>query len=170
MQPVALPARSHGGYVEAPDLRELFGQAASSTWIVTARGPVGFTAISVSSASATPPIVTFNISKGAASLATLRESRQANLQLLSEGQQDLAIRFAGDRDLRFAEPSLWCPGPHGCPNILGVAGRLFVDIQEFVDAGDSVVIVARVTAAENDPTRRPLVHHDRRYKRIVDSS
>jgi len=171
VQPVALHVRSDKGTSTAPDLRELFGQAASSTWIVTGRGPdgpVGFTAISVASASLNPPMVTFNVGMAAASLVTLRETRKANLQLLSEGQDGLALRFSGERNHRFNDPSVWRDGAHGCPDILGVVGRLFVDIHEFVEAGDSVVIVAQVIAAESDPTRRPLIHHARRYTRIVD--
>lgn len=171
MQPVAPPALNSQGTAAAPDLREVFGQAASSTWVVTGRGPhgpIGFTAISVASASLNPPMVTFNVSQAAASLAALRETRKANLQLLSEGQGEVAVRFSGERDLRFNDPSVWRDGPHGCPDILGVVGRLSVDIQEVIDAGDSVVIVAQVTASESDPTRRPLIHHDRRYTRIVD--
>ncbi len=170
VQPVAPPALSREGPATAPDLRELFGQAASSTWVVTGRGPhgpIGFTVISVASASLNPPMVTFNVSQAAASLATLRETRKANLQLLSEGQDEVAIRFSGERHRRFDDPSVWRDGPHGCPDILGVVGRLLVDIHELVDAGDSVVIVAEVTASESDPTRRPLMHHNRRYTRIA---
>lgn len=171
MQPAAPTAFSNDVNGTAPDLRELFGQAASSTWVVTGRGadgPVGFTAISVASASLNPPMVTFNVSQGAASLATLRETRTANLQLLSEGQDEVAIRFSGERDLRFNDPSVWRDGPHGGPDILGVVGRLSVEIHELVDAGDSVIVVAQVIASESDPTRRPLIHHARRYTRIVD--
>ena len=171
MQPVAPAAASHAGHGAALDLRELFGQAASSTWVVTGygtEGPVGFTAISVTSASLHPPMVTFNVSQAAASLVTLRETRKANLQLLSEGQDDVAIRFSGERDLRFSDPTVWRDRPHGGPDILGVVGRLSVDIHEFVAAGDSVVVVAQVIASESDPTRRPLLHHARRYTRILD--
>lgn len=170
MQPAASNAISTEYAAAAPDLRELFSQAASSTWVVTghgADGPVGFTAISVASASLNPPMVTFNVSQTAASLVTLRQTRKANLHLLSEHQADVAARFSGARHLRFAAGETWRESSNGCPDILGVVGRLSVDIRDIIEAGDSVVILAEVTATVSDPAQRPLIHHHRRYTRIA---
>lgn len=171
MQPAAPPTPISDSAEAAPDLREVFGQAASSTWVVTARGaqgPIGFTAISVASASLNPPMITFNVSKAAASLATLQETRKANVQLLSEAQAGVASRFSGERSLRFDDPSVWRERPHGCPDIVGVVGRLLVDIHTLVDAGDSVVVVAQVIASQSDPSLRPLMHHRRDYTHLAE--
>lgn len=165
-QPLTRPTLSP----EVPhlDLRAAFGQAASSTWVITGsgeRGPVGFTAISVISVSLTPPLVSFNISKNSSSLVTIAQSGRAALHLLGEGQEDLAQRFARDRAKRFVDDGAWGYDDHGLPRVGGVATRLITRIQDLVDAGDSFVAIARVEHASTSPGR-PLLHHAGAYAPI----
>lgn len=166
-QPLTRPARPP----EVPhlDLRGAFGQAASSTWVVTGsgeRGPVGFTAISVISVSLTPPLVSFNISKTSSSLFTIATSGRAALHLLDEGQEPIAQRFARDRSKRFVDDGLWGYDDHGLPSVRGVRTRLITRIQDLVDAGDSFVAIARVEHATTSPGR-PLLHHAGAYAPVT---
>ncbi len=143
------------------DLRAAFRSATSSVWVVTGSspdGPVGFTAISITSVSIDPPMVSFNIAKASSSLATIRRSRRAALHLLSDEQGSLARRFARDRSLRFVDDGVWSAEDGGLPRLHDVATRLVADVLDLVDAGDSFVAVARVTSAETSD-RRPLTHH-----------
>lgn len=147
------------------DLRAAFGRAASSAWVVTGsgeRGPVGFTAISVVSVSLAPPLVSFNISKSSSSLVTIAHSGRAALHLLGEDQLPLAERFARDRAKRFVDDDVWHFDDHGLPAIRGVASRVVTRIHDLVDAGDSLVAIARVEHATTS-TRRPLLHHAGSY-------
>lgn len=141
LQPVAL---------EPPDLRAAFRQAAASTWVVTGHspaGPVGFTAISITSVSVDPPLVTFNIGRTSSSLPVLTASRRAALHLLSGEQAALATRFARDRSLRFVEDGTWAMAEDGLPEIHGVVTRLVTRIVDLVDVGDNHLAIARVEAA-----------------------
>lgn len=158
---MSAPPLSHPPTALGTDLRAAFGQAASSTWVVTGsgeRGPVGFTAISVVSVSLTPPLVTFNISKSSSSLVTLAHSGRAALHLLAGDQRAVADRFARDRATRFVDDGAWHVDDHGLPAVHGVATRLITRIQDLVDAGDSFVALARVEHATTSP-QQPLLHH-----------
>lgn len=144
-----------------PDLRAAFRTAASSTWVVTGHSltePVGFTAISVASASMDPPLVTFNIGRSSSSLPALTANRRAALHLLAGDQHSLATRFARDRHLRFVEDCTWSIAEDGLPRLHDVVTRLVTNIVEFVDVGDNYLAIARVESAVTTD-RTPLVHH-----------
>lgn len=146
-----------------PDLRGVFRNAASSTWVVTGdapTGPVGFTAISVVSVSVDPPLVSFNVSRTSSSLVALASTGRAALHLLADDQSDIAQRFAGDRAARFADDGAWSWGADSLPEIHGVAARLEVRVNDLHEAGDSFIAVARVTrTAIAIDARLPLIHH-----------
>lgn len=159
-------------HVAPAELRSAFRRVASSTWVVTgARAPgldpVGFTAISVTSVSLEPPLVSFNIGKDSSSLVTLARTRRAALHLLTEQQPHLAVRFAADRARRFVEDGTWA-WSGGLPDIVGAGLRLFTTIVDLVEAGDSYLALARVETATastgTTPTgTTPLVHHQGRF-------
>lgn len=133
------------------DLRGAFRCALASTWVVTGSsesGPVGFTAISVSSVSVEPPLVSFNIAKNSSSLVTIARTRRAALHLLASGQEDLARRFAGDRAARFVDDGAWSRADDGLPRLHGVVTRLRTRIEDLVDAGDSFIAIAAVEQAD----------------------
>lgn len=145
----------------APDLRDAFRAAAASTWVVTGgspAGPVGFTAISITSVSVDPPLVSFNISKTSSSLATISRARRAALHLLADEQAVVARRFAADRSRRFVDDGAWSFDEHGLPRIHDVAARLVTEIVDLVDVGDNYIAIGRVDSSDTID-RRPLVHH-----------
>ncbi|HHU10721.1 MAG TPA: flavin reductase family protein [Intrasporangiaceae bacterium] len=151
------------------DLRTFFRGAAASTWVVTGtgpNGPVGFTAISITSVSLDPPLVSFNISKESNSLGPIARSRRAALHLLNGEQRALAERFARDRTLRFIDDGVWSLDPHGLPVLHDVAARMVVDIVNLVDAGDSFIAVAAVRGAHAG-TPAPLIHHAGDYHPVT---
>jgi len=149
----------------AVDLRRAFRPLAASTWVVTsahAGVPVGFTAVSVMTASVHPPMLTFTIGRRSSSLDTLRRSRRFAVHLLARDQEGTAHRFAGDASLRFADPATWSWGADGLPVLVGAAARAAGDVASFVEAGDSLLVLGAVeSAAAAGPA--PLVHLDRAY-------
>lgn len=148
--------------LHSPDLRGAFRAAAASTWVVTGStpdGPVGFTAISITSVSVDPAMVSFNLAKTSGSLVTISRTRRAALHLLSDEQHYLARRFAGERRSRFVDDGTWSVDEEGLPRVHDVAARLVVEVVDLVDAGDSYIAVGAVGLAETTD-RSPLVHHD----------
>lgn len=161
------PVPTVAGYAQI-DLRHTFGQVAASTWVVTASGttgPVGFTAVSVASVSLDPPLLSFNVDKASVSLVTIAQSSAAALHLLAEDQADVARRFAGPRDSRFADDGTWHHDDHGLPLVHGASARLVTRVHDLVDAGDSFVVIARVVHTTSTG-RAPLVHHGRDYRTL----
>lgn len=151
-----------------PDLRAAFRNAVSSTWVICAADgprPVGFTAISVVSVSVEPPLVSFNLSRTSSSRPTIERTGRISLHLLADHQDHLARRFAGDRRARFASSDHWHWHPDGLPGLRDVAVRLTAEVAGSFDAGDSLVITARVTDQQRGQGN-PLLHHAGTYRAL----
>jgi flavin reductase (DIM6/NTAB) family NADH-FMN oxidoreductase RutF len=77
--------------------RSVFRRHAAGVAVITAAGgaqPVGFTATSLSSVAAEPPLLSFGISTGSSSWPTLAHAPFVGVHLLGEHQEDLAATFA----------------------------------------------------------------------------
>lgn len=156
----------------AVDLRRAFRSDASSVWVVTtahAGRPVGFTAVSVTSVSLVPPLLSFNVSRSSSSLHALVQSGRYAVHLLAADQADLARRFAADAALRFGPTTAWRWGDDDLPHLDGVVTRVAGAVLRFVEAGDSLLALGEVhvVAGADSPGIEPLVHHSRTYTRPV---
>ena len=136
--------------------------------VATPQGPAGFTATSLASASADPPMLSFNVSRSSSVWPQVEAARHVAVHLLTEEQEDLAVRFAARGADRFAPPTVWAPGPFGVPVLGGVSAWLVGEVEGVLPAGGNAVVVARVLHVEtpSEPSP-PLVHHDGRYRRLV---
>lgn len=123
-----------------------------------AEGPVGFTASSPSSLSSQPALISFNVGISSSSLAAVLEARTAVVHLLGDGDEHLALRFAGPAHLRFADTAVWTRAETGEPLLHGGRARLRVALDRLVPAGDHVLVIARLLDAwfDEDPTD-PLI-------------
>jgi 3-hydroxy-9,10-secoandrosta-1,3,5(10)-triene-9,17-dione monooxygenase reductase component len=83
---------------ETLQLREALGQFPTGVAIVTAVSgngkPVGMTINSFTSISLSPPLVAWSIDRSAGSYLTFAQTDRFAITLLSETQDDLALRFA----------------------------------------------------------------------------
>ncbi|SDQ64221.1 flavin reductase family protein [Quadrisphaera sp. DSM 44207] len=151
------------------DLPAVFRTVASSTWVVTTTAPdgtpVGFTAISIASVSLDPPLISFNVSRTSSSLPALTASRRCAVHLLAHDQELLARRFAGPAAHRFDDEGAWGWDEAGVPQLQGAAARLSGAVTAFVEAGDSLLVLAAVEDTRVTG-RAPLVHHARAYHRL----
>ncbi|MER7969071.1 MULTISPECIES: flavin reductase family protein [unclassified Streptomyces] len=146
-----------------PDLlRSVFRRHAAGVAVITARGPagpVGFTATSLSSVSAEPPLLSFGISTGASSWPAVAETDHIGVHLLGEHQRDLAATFARSGADRFGAPTRWSEGPEGVPVLADVRAWLVCRIVGRVPAGDHRIVVAQVLAGDPTGPGRPLLYH-----------
>lgn len=117
-----------------------------------AEGPVGFTASSPSSLSSEPALLSFNVGISSSSLAAVLDARTAVIHLLGEGDEHLALRFAGPAHLRFADTAVWTRAETGEPLLHGGRARLRVALDRLVPAGDHVLVIARLLDAWFDET------------------
>ncbi|MEU3047504.1 flavin reductase family protein [Streptomyces sp. NPDC006984] len=168
------PQRSATG-VPAPGgpdlLRSVFRRHAAGVAVITARGerPAGFTATSVTSVSAEPPMISFGVGTGSSSWPVLAEAGHVGVHLLAEGQEELAATFARSGADRFAPPTRWRRGPQGVPLLEGAMGFLVCRITARVPAGDHRVVLAEVLAGDvGHSGLRPLVYHQGRFTALRD--
>ncbi|MFF3487885.1 flavin reductase family protein [Streptomyces sp. NPDC002701] len=152
----------------SPDLlRSVFRQHAAGVAVITARGddgPVGFTATSLASVSAEPPMISFGVGTGASCWPVISRTEHVGVHVLAERQHELAATFARSGADRFAEPTRWREGPEGIPVLDGVLAWLVCRIVTRVPAGDHRVVLAEVVLG--DPAGGggpPLLYHQGQF-------
>ncbi|MFE4537372.1 flavin reductase family protein [Streptomyces scopuliridis] len=155
----------------SPDLlRSVFRQHAAGVAVITAQGegPVGFTATSLNSASAEPPLVSFGVGTSSSSWPVLAEAAHVGVHILGEHQKDLAATFARSGADRFAPPTSWRPGPEGVPVLDGVLAWLVCRVIARVPAGDHRLVIAQAVVGDPAGGGRPLLYHQGRFNALRD--
>ncbi|WP_121750474.1 flavin reductase family protein [Streptomyces sp. E2N166] len=152
-------------------LRSAFRRHAAGVAVITARGdagPVGFTATSLTSVSAEPPLLSFGIGTGSSSWPAVSEAEYVGVHLLGDHQEDLAATFARSGADRFAAPTAWCEGPEGVPVLDGVLCWLVCRVAGRVPAGDHRIVLAEVLLGDPTGAGSPLLYHQGRYNGLRD--
>ncbi|MEU6537370.1 flavin reductase family protein [Streptomyces sp. NPDC047000] len=151
----------------SPDLlRSVFRRHAAGVAVITARGadgPVGFTATSLSSVCAEPPMLSFAMGTGASSWAAIESSGLVGVHILGEHQEDLAVTFARSGADRFGAATAWYEGPEGVPVLEDVLAWTVCRVVTRVPAGDHRIVLAEVLAGDTGGTGRPLLYHQGRF-------
>lgn len=154
-----------------PDLaafRQAFRRHAAGVAIVTAQrpdgSPVGFTATSLASLSAVPPLATFNMALSASSWPAIAETDRVVIHMLGVRNRAVAERLSGPGALRF-EGDHWHRGPHGLPVIDDVTAWMVCRIVDRFPVHNSAVVVVQVEEGELGAEDAPLLYHERRYHR-----
>ncbi|EFF89729.1 MULTISPECIES: flavin reductase family protein [Streptomyces] len=156
----------------SPDLlRSVFRRHAAGVAVITARGeagPVGFTATSLTSVSAEPPMISFGIGTGASSWPAISGTEHIGVHILGEHQEDLAATFARSGADRFGAPTSWRDGPENVPVLDGVLAWLVCRVAARVPAGDHRIVLAEVLLGDPTGTGRPLLYHQGRFSGLRD--
>ncbi|MFD9459872.1 flavin reductase family protein [Streptomyces sp. NPDC060027] len=156
----------------SPDLlRSVFRRHAAGVAVITAsdaRGPVGFTATSLTSVSAEPPVVSFGIGTGASSWPAISEAGHVGVHVLGEHQRELAATFARSGADRFGAPTRWSNGPEGVPVLDDVLAWLVCRVVARVPAGDHRIVLAEVVQGDPTGAGSPLLYHQGRFSGLRD--
>ncbi|MQY00459.1 flavin reductase, partial [Sinorhizobium medicae] len=133
-------------------LREAVGAFPTAVTVITASDPadrpVGFTANSFTSVSLDPPLLLVCVAKTARDYPAMTAAEHFAVNILSEAQKDVSIKFARPLEDRFAAVD-WARGPNGCPIFAQVAAWFECSMHDVIEAGDHVMMVGRVTAFES---------------------
>ncbi|MFD3306837.1 flavin reductase family protein [Streptomyces sp. NPDC058694] len=152
----------------SPDLlRSVFRRHAAGVAVITAQGgegPVGFTATSLTSVSAEPPLVSFGVGTGASSWPAIAEQDHVGVHILGEHQRELAATFARSGADRFGAPTAWREGPEGVPVLDDVLAWLVCRVVTRVPAGDHRIVLAEVVLGDPAGAGRPLLYHQGDFK------
>ncbi|HIT75017.1 MAG TPA: flavin reductase family protein [Candidatus Avipropionibacterium avicola] len=163
------PVTSTTSGIDAEQFRAIFRAHPAGVAVVTLHDghrPVGFTATSVISVSAEPPLVAFSVSTGSSSWPALSASRQVVINFLADDQASLSARFAASGVDRFADGG-WRPLPSGVPVLDGCSGWIEAAIHSRLPAADSRIVLVEAMAAWGTG-RQPLVYRDRSYHKLIE--
>ncbi|WP_225833363.1 flavin reductase family protein [Streptomyces sp. NK08204] len=156
----------------SPDLlRSAFRRHAAGVAVITARGdsgPVGFTATSLASVSAEPPLVSFGVGTSASSWPVIAEAEHVGVHILGEHQGELAATFARSGADRFGAPTAWHEGPEGVPVLDDVPVWLVCRVVGRIPAGDHRIVLAELVLGDPTGVGRPLLYHQGRFNGLRD--
>lgn len=124
--------------------------------------PVGFTATSLASLAASPPLATFNMARVSSAWPAITVGNRVAIHMLGPRTRHHAERMAGDRDLRFAGEH-WHPGPHGVPVLDDVTAWMLGTIVEVHPVHGNAVVVVQIEDGGLGPEDDALLYHERTY-------
>lgn len=149
--------------------REVVGHFATGLAVVTSSGPggpAGLTTNALTSLSLDPVLLLVCFDNGSRTLGAVRASGHFAVNLLREGQEDLARVFASKRPgaekFRATAHTL----AHGAPLLEGALAWLACELRELVPGGDHTIAIGAVTALGADPEGRPLLYHRGAFARL----
>lgn len=148
--------------------KQVFRRHAAGVAVVTLRDgdvPVGFTATSVISVSAAPPLLAFSIASTSSSWPALSRATTLAISFLTADHVDVSTRFATSGVDRFAGGG-WTSLPTGEPVIDGAHAWVRGRVVQRTPVGDSFLVSVRALA-HGVGDGEPLVYRDRVYHRLA---
>jgi flavin reductase (DIM6/NTAB) family NADH-FMN oxidoreductase RutF len=147
-------------------LRAVFRRHASGVSVITLTDesgkPAGFTATSMTSLGANPPLATFNISTGSSTWSALNSAKYVAIHTLGEKNLDLAQRMAADHTLRFSKED-WSSGPMGLPVFNDATAVLICEIRQIIPIENNAVVVLDVLEGLLGEENPALLYYQRHY-------
>lgn len=155
--------------VDPDAFRRAISAFASGVTVITtvAEGRrVGMTASAVSSLSLDPVLLLVCVNTRLATHHAIERSRRFVVNVLGEGQQDIALRFARPGEDKFA--GLTLRGDQQLPVLAEAIAYFVCDLHERFPGGDHSIFTGRVRACEVDNWRRPLVYFQSSFGSLRD--
>ncbi|WP_316524180.1 flavin reductase family protein [Kitasatospora brasiliensis] len=143
------------------EFRDTMSQLAAHVTVVTLQDavgrPYGFTASSVVSASLDPPLLLLGVSRGSSCIEAISEASEFTVNLLGEGDREVARRFATSGIDRFAHGDC-APWPgHGAPYLPAAMLSARCVKREVIQVGDHDLLVAGLLEVRTGAPTRPLI-------------
>jgi flavin reductase (DIM6/NTAB) family NADH-FMN oxidoreductase RutF len=156
--------------VDPETFKKTLGCWVSGVTIVTSQfgdQRLGMTVSAFSSVSLSPPLVLVCADKASSTHSLIQKSRAFTVNVLSTDQSALSNLFADKKREAIRFDGLDCAtGATGCPRLPGALSALDCHVRDEIDAGDHVVYIALVEAAEFESERAPLVYYRGAYKSL----
>lgn len=159
--------------IDVDQFKQTVGRFATGVAVVTgstAAGPVGITCQSFASLSLDPPLVLFCPGTGSYAWSQIRDAGNFCVNLLSDDQRDLCMRFASKIDDRF-DGVPWTPSDTGAPILDGALSWIDCRIADVHPGGDHVIVVGEVIAVgppDSPVSDDPLIYYRGAFGRFVE--
>ncbi|MEQ1734794.1 MAG: flavin reductase family protein [Rhodoglobus sp.] len=152
--------------------REAFLQAfrrhAAGVAAITSRAPdgrpVGFTATSLASLAAAPPLATFNMAMVSSAWPAMTVGNYVAIHMLGTRTRLHADRMAADHALRF-DGEHWHAGPNDLPILEGVTAVMVGRIVSVHPVNENAVVVVEIEGGDQSEDDEALLYYRRRYHR-----
>jgi len=162
----ASPSPATGPGLEA--FKSAFRRHAAGVAAVTSVAPdgrpVGFTATSLASLAAVPPMATFNMAQVSSAWPAMTIGNHLIIHMLGPRSRHLAERLAADNSVRF-DGDHWTAGPQSVPLLTGVTAWMLGRIIEVVPVHNNAVIIVEIEDGGLGPEDDALLYHERTYLR-----
>jgi flavin reductase (DIM6/NTAB) family NADH-FMN oxidoreductase RutF len=154
-----------------PDLfRKSCGRFATGIAVATVSGtdgkPYGLTVNSFTSVSCCPPLVLICVDYRCNILPQFRSSSHYGVNVLTENQRALSVRFAR-RDLDRFDGIDWRLGQLGVPVLTGCLAVMECSVSQVVEAGDHAIFIGEVEHTEFRDGK-PLLYYASAYRHVAD--
>ncbi len=152
-------------------LRASFRRHASGVSIITlldaSEAPIGFTATSMTSLGANPPLASFNVSQGSSTYSSLEVGKYVAIHTLGASTVELAQRMAADHTQRFI-PADWHEGPYGVPVFPAATSILIAKIRDIHSIENNAVVIVDVVEGLAGTDDEALLYYQRSYMKPGD--
>ena len=146
--------------------KQAFRRHAAGVAIVTARAPdgkpVGFTATSLASLAANPPMATFNMARVSSAWPAMTVGNRVAIHMLGPRSQHQAERMSADNAARF-DGDHWHEGAHEVPILDGVTAWMIGHVIDVLPVHNNAVVVVQIDSGELGDEDDALLYHERRY-------
>ena len=148
-------------------LRDTYGNFATGVTVITAQdasGEVsGATVNSFTSVSLDPPLLLVCFIRASRTLKTLHRARRFAVQILAQGQDDIAWHFAG-RPKETDPPEISAVTPRGVPCLNDALCVIDCDVSQVLPGGDHRIVLGEVKGfGMSESHTEPLVFHRGRF-------
>ncbi|QNO38677.1 flavin reductase family protein [Protaetiibacter sp. SSC-01] len=145
-----------------------FRRLAAGVSAITARTPdgrpVGFTATSLASLAAVPPLATFNMARVASTWPAIEQTDHVIVHILGARNRAVGAKLAGDHDRRF-DGDHWEPGPLSLPLLRDVPAWMLGRIVGRYPVHDNAVVVVQIEDGGLGEPDDALLYHEREFLR-----
>jgi flavin reductase (DIM6/NTAB) family NADH-FMN oxidoreductase RutF len=151
--------------------RALRALAGGVSVITAGRGEdrTGATVTSATGLSMDPPTMIVNINKGSSSWPAIQRHGHFCVNILSDGQQTIANRFAGIGGIKGVaryEGAEWTTLVSGTPVLVDAQAAIDCEVEEVIERHSHAIILGRALAVLSGGGE-PLVYHDGGYGRVA---
>lgn len=142
--------------------RTVMGHLPTGVVVVAGReartgGPAGLVVGTFQSLSMDPPLVSFSVDRNSSSWPKIRPAARFSASVLASGQNDVCRALSSKRDDKFAAVD-WHESVDGAPRISGAHAWIDCTVEQELEGGDHVIVLAHVSAMEVGDGE-PLVFH-----------
>ena len=155
--------------VEPMGLREALARHPAGVVVITSvldGHRAALTVTSFTSASSSPPLVSFYLMKESSAGHVLLNAERFAVNFPASSQRDVAARCAMSGVDRFSPAYPWECGPFGLPLLKGAVVQMVCRRERVVDVGDHFLVVGMVEEVRAGESRDPLLYYRRDYAAV----